>query len=468
MGHLNCQMKRLRTITICIAVLASMTAALLTSCNDKDRSIGGSVSPADDRILVAADTFMLRTANDMVEYIYCNADSLLLGAYSDPVFGTTQADIFTQLACLEGYTLPQGAVLDSMLLFINYEDWYGHDNAVLDISIYEMDKATFDYGTSYPSNINPDDYCSRSTLVAQRTISAMHPTDSLYNSYDSKYHPVVLMRLDETWAGNFFSQMQQHSQDQDTFNEFFKGFYITSQFGNSTVLYVDQIDLNIYYHYDFTSPDNTVTRYNDVKTLPANHEVRTINRFYHPDQQQVFDKLNAETQFNYVASPSNLYARITLPIESMVDKINKNIPDTKRLYLNGAVLQINVMNTDGDSPAQQMLLVKTEALDRFFRDNEILTDTCAIVASLSSAVNSQDSTYYYYAYDLSYMLLYYHRNQDSDEPATLDVSLVPVMVETPAQGLTAVKPLNTMSATRIYSGDNPDKPLTLHLLYSGF
>ncbi len=460
-------MKLSNKIFTFFAALA-VAAIALVSCGEKDNTVGGSISPVEDRILVAADTFRLTTFNSKVDYIYCNADSFLLGMYSDPTFGTTQADLFTQLACLEGYSFPKGAVLDSMLLFINYNDWYGHQNAVIDISVYEMDVATFDYGTSYPSNIEPSDYCTKSTLVAQRTVSALHPTDSLLNNYDNKYHPVVVMRLNDEWASTFFAEMQKHSQDQDTFNEFFKGFYITSQFGNSTVLYVNQIDLHAYYHYDYEEPDGTKIRYNDVKTLPANREVRTINRFYHPDQDEVFERLSADTKYNYVSSPSNMFAHITLPLDNIIEKIDAKIPEDRRLYLNGAILQVDVMNTEEDSPAKQMLLIKTEAMENFFLKNEILTDTCAIVSSLNTGVDSKDSTYYYYAYDLSYMLVYFYRDKASYDNMNLDLTLVPVMVESPAQGLSAVRPLNTMSATRIYSGANSDKPLTLKLLYSGF
>lgn len=461
-------MRKTLSILLLFGTLIVSLALLMNSCSDKDGSVGSSLSPVKDRILVSADTFRLATFNVMVDYIYCNADSFLLGNYTDPVFGTTKADIFSQLACLEGYTFPDNAEVDSMELLLYYNDWYGHSNAVMDINVYEMDVATFDYSESYPSNINVSDYCTCTKLISQRTISAMHPTDSVYNTLTSKYSSVVVLRIGEDWMKYFFDIIRQHNIDQDDFNEYFKGLYITSQLGTSTMLYVDQLDMQVYYHYTYDKGDGNVQLYNDVKILPANHEVRTINRFEHPDQQSVYERLNEDTEYNYISSPSNLFTRIILPVDDIVEKISADIPQDKRVYLNGAVLRVDVMNTEDDSPANQMMLVKTEAIDRIFRLNEAATDTCAIVATLSSGFTANDSTFYYYAYDLSNLITHLYRTDEEYDLEYLDLTLIPVMVETPATGITAVKHLNTMSSTRIYSGSNSSKNLTLRLLYSGF
>ncbi len=443
-------------------------ALFFVSCSEKDATVGVSVSPEADHVFVCADTFPVVTKNKLVDYIYCNSDTLLLGNYSTETYGITVADIFTQFAMLEDYSFPPGAEMDSMLLLVYYKNWYGYSNAAMDVTVYEMDLGTFDYSKSYQSNISVNDYCTMTELVAHKMISAMHPTDSVLNSITNTYTPVVRMNVDEQWAEKIFDIVKKYNSDQDEFNEHFNGLYITSQLGTATMLYVHQIELQIFYHYEYQQADGTKQVYSDIKVLPANNEVRTLNRFSHPNQQEVFAKINENKEFNYVASPSNFFTEITLPIDEIVDKISSDIPSNKEVFVNGAILRVDVVKTETDVPSNQMLLIRSDAVDRFFKNNEVVLDTCAIVATLSTGMNTNDSTFYYYAYDLMPMLMYLYRNDAELNTEYLDLTLIPVMVETPATGISSVKHLNTMSATKIYSGTNKTNPMTLKVLYSGF
>ena len=353
--------------------------ATWVGCVDDAANAGASALLEEDNIQVKADTFAVASELNASAAISLTPDSFLLGE-CDTHFGTIKADILTQLACPVGFEYPyaESAEVDSICLYLYYANWYGDGMAPMGITVYEMDKATLDYNTRYPSDTALSTFCSMadSTKIASasRIIVAAEPTDSIEVS-DGVYTPYVRIKLSDEFAKRFFAINDFSSQEQ--FNQLFKGLYIASDFGGSTVLYVTSISMAVYYHFSYPrqSGDTVV---NDVKGFYANSEVRQVNRYMYPDREQVMEDLAKKTDTNFVVSPANIYTRLSINMDSIVNRMEEQLGDPSgyRVYVNRANVTVDVLydvDTDSDrprdqwdAPASYMLLVLEDKMESFF------------------------------------------------------------------------------------------------------
>ncbi len=454
-------------------------------CQDDSLSSGASVLPDADNIVVSVDTFSMGSALRSADFIYSTPDSFLLGE-CDNRFGTIHADILAQLACPVGFQFPENAAVDSVCIYLYYNSWFGDGNTPLQLSIYQMDRGTFNYSSPYPNNLNLSDYCSlipeTNILERDRIITALSPTDSLYSATTESYIPFIRLKATDAFAQELFRAADFSSQD--AFNEQFKGLYITSSFGSATVLHVAQITMTMFYHFSYekNGKDTTV---NDTKAFYANKEVRQVNRIEYLNSR-IDDIEPLADSINFVVSPANIYTRLSFPMTEMSTYIKTKLGN-RRPYVNQAKLQVDVLNVytgatddktveDWAQPASYMMLIKESAMERFFDKRELPTDTCALLATLTSASDSLGNLTYHYEYDLSSLLTQQLREeQDMD---SLQMVLMPVSVEmasstdgyygTTSTSIIAIHPQQTISTTILRSAQNRENPMRLNVIYSGF
>ena len=464
-----------------------------TSCKNDVANTGQSVLGEEDAIIVLADTFSFSSRIDSCAAIISQADSFLLGELETD-YGLLRASILTQLACPEGYHYPADFSVDSVdsiCLFMYYSSWVGDANSPIAVNAYMLDKKTFRYSSTYPTDLNIDDYCSRdkSILCNHRIVVASEKLDSVQNS-SGKYIPMVRMRVNDDFTREFASI--QSFDDQAAFNELFKGLLIETSFGSSTMLNVTDIALGVYYHFSYNKAGRD-TVVNDMKAFYANSEVRTVNHLYYQDKAQWLDELKQDSDtYNYIIAPAGVYTRMSFPMAQIADSIIVQMRDPvtgdtiKRPYVNKAQVRVSVENVFSGStseitrndwlqPSNYMLLIKESSMERFFAEKELPTDTCALLGQLTQDKDADGNTIYYYSYDMSdfisnwvrdRMLPENQRKYASDE-SILNMLLVPVSVGTSSSTtvVSSVRQQQTMSATKIKSAKNG---MQLEMVYSGF
>lgn len=464
-----------------------VAVCLLAGCKEDLGTAGSSVLDDDDAIIVLTDTFQIMSAIHNTDAIISQTDSFLLGEIETD-YGLLRAAILTQLACPEGYTYPEGAEVDSVCLLLAYSSWVGDGYTPLALDVYEMDKSTLDYSKTYYTDLKTEDYCSRSQYVLRHRpiVVASEKRDSVANAA-GVYSPMLRMKLNDDFASRFFSI--RSFADQESFNQQFKGLFIETSFGSSTILNVTDVALGVYYHFSYSKAGRD-TVVNDMKAFYANSEVRTINKILYEDKSEWVEELEKDSDsYNYVIAPAGVYTRVSLPMGEMVDSIyDKLVVDTlvdgqvryKRPYVNLAELHIDITNVFTGSasefhrnnwlqPAEYMLLIREQSIDRFFTNKELPTDTCALLSTIVTGVDSVGNTTYYYTYDLSDFLTNQLRQDTLD--AVLNMLLVPVTVSTSTSttssttAISSVKQQQTLSATQILSARNGT---TLKIVYSGF
>lgn len=459
-----------------------------TACKNDVASAGQAVLDEDDAIIVLVDTFPITSGIDSCEAIISQADSFLLGEVETD-YGLLRSSILTQLACPTGYRYPDNAVVDSICLFMYYSSWIGDAYSPLAINAYLMDRNTFRYTGTYPTDINIADYCSKEkTILANYSIVvASEKMDSVMND-NGVYIPVLRMRVNDDFQDYFWSM--KSFTDQNDFNQKFKGLLIETSFGSSTMLNVSDIALGVYYHFKYEripgdpTSDTTVS---DMKAFYANSEVRTVNHLAYPDKKEWIDKLKQDSDsYNYIIAPAGAYTRITFPMarisdsimQHMTEIIDGELVETKRPYVNKAEVRIDVTNkytgsesdktrNDWLQPSSYMLLIRESSMKRFFENKELPSDTCALLSALVQSTDAAGDAIYYYTFDLSDFLTNQLRQASND--TDLKMMLVPVSVSIATNGSTSaysgVKQLQSMSATKIRSAKNG---MQFEIVYSGF
>ena len=479
---------------IVFIVFLAAIMGLWTGCKDDVATTGQSVLDSDDKIFVLADTFTISSVVDSCDAIISQADSFLLGEIETD-YGTLRASILTQLACPEGYSYPADFAVDSVdsiCLFMYYSSWEGDPNSPIAVNAYLMDKQTFQYSGTYPTDLNISDYCSRdkSILTNHRIVIASEKLDSIQNN-DGTYSPMVRMRVNDDFMQEFASI--RSFTDQKTFNEAFKGLLIETSFGSSTILNISDIALGVYYRFGYNKAGRD-TVVHDFKAFYANSEVRTVNHLYYEDKKELVEKLqNDSDTYNYIIAPACVYTRLQFPLKEIADTIIQNMRDpltgdtVKWPYVNKAEVRVSVENkftgstsdktyNDWIQPASNMLLIREESLERFFVNKELPSDTCALLGTLTQGVDSVGDAIYYYSYDMSdfltdrlHKILREKLYEENNNP-TLNMLLVPVTIGTStvsnsATAVTSVRQQQTVSATKILSAKNGMK---LEIVYSGF
>ena len=451
-------------------ILLILLSVLTFSCTEDLTNYGSGIQPESDGISIGTDTFHLTTETDSVEYIYSKPDSFLLGTFYNEKFGSTRADILAQVNCPIDFKFPIHSVADSALVVLYYKSWFGDQYAPLDVNVYKMNKSTFNYTGLYPTNLDPTDYTDLSVLLGHRIFTAKNASKTRVDSTS------IVIKLSNEFVKDFFNDTYYGSTK--TFTNFFKGIYITANFGASTILNIGKkgIYINYYYHYTYIKPGaDTLTTVNNVITFPANDEVRQVNRFVHSGRRDALLKLRDSV--NYVASPANFQTRINLPLGRMKDSIDIKIASSKKKILNNAILKVEATEV-GDTTLEMpivkyMLLIKESAVKSFFEDELIPTskDTEALLGQISASQIGTTGKYEYsYSFDIAALIANELKNGvESDVPMMLiPVSVTKTTSSSGVTSITAVKHQYLMSGVTIRSGQNQKHPMKLNLVYSGF
>lgn len=455
--------------------LLLLPVVLLVACSDINvTDMGSQLLPPGDQIAVNADTFAVRSDNFVVPYIYAYPDSFLLGTFYDETYGTTHADIFAQVEKPASYPYPANVKItpDSIYLILYYDTFFGDKYSPMHISVYEMNKGTFNYTTAYPSNLNPSQYTDKSILIGSKSVTAVNAANASQSS-------AVAIKLTDDFLQRFASATPDIYASEEKFLNFFKGLHITSDFGSATMLYINRISLDYFHHYTYTAKgisgkDTTIT-VNNIIPFPANDMVRQVNRFLHPDTTKIVAQLNASAkQIHQVSSPANLFTRIQLPLRSMLQKMES---EGKRTFINSARLRIDIDTLDVSDLARPasgaLLLVKENKLNDFFAKKQLPSDSVAVLGTYTYGLNTQTKEYeYYYEFDLA-QLLAFEFQQAGHQPTNIDLwssfVLVPVRVSTNSNNyVTKVRHQILMNGVTIAGGQHPVKPMRIRTIYSKF
>ena len=452
--------------------MALLLALLLAACDADLTDVGRLIQPDEDWIDVHADTFNLEAENWMADAISAQADTMALGCYYSPEYGTTKAELLLQLAAPEGYIFPDdkyNPTPDSLVLLMYYTSYSGDAYSPMQFSVYELNRGEINYTDRYYSDLDPADYCDTSILMGQRVFTAIDLSRRNEEAEDSAETPYIRYKFNSRQVNRFFNIVKSTPDiTTDELLERFKGLYIKTDYGTSTMVYLNQVTLYLYYHYTYQREGHDTI----VKTsiaFPANHEVRQLNRFVHPDREQVVAGI--PDSLMYITSTAGIYPKIRIPIGRIYDQLVTNGTMLTGQVLNISAAEMEMERVDDDeeylgAPAA-LMAVNVENYDEYLKHNTVLTGY-----ELNKVIAYYSSTYDSYTFDFTYLLTKAMNDWIAPD-SIMEFVVLPMNVEysSTSSGTTSVtgmRPMVKLAATKVRSPKNETSPMRLKILYEGY
>jgi len=118
---------------------AVVLLSLVYSCEENPTSIGAGLLPGEDKANVYSRTDLeLNLYTMYIDSVRSNDTLYIAGDYYSPYFGTTTAEIITQLNLLYDWDEEEVITIDSVFLILTIQDYYGDTVTAPFLTLYEI------------------------------------------------------------------------------------------------------------------------------------------------------------------------------------------------------------------------------------------------------------------------------------------------------------------------------------------
>lgn len=362
----------------------SLGGSILSGCNDDLTQVGASIQPENDRPMVYADTFYMKARTVQTDSIYARTIYGSLGEIYDPLYGSLKSDFMCQFYCPDNFRFshtPIDGKIDSVKFEINYSSWTGDSLTPMRAQIYEV---TQSLDRNFYTNIDPEKYCNMQNSLGTQTYTAydMTVSDSIRNDLYTTFQPNVTIQMPVELGQRFYDatiNTPEVFNNQETFNEFFPGVYVTNTFGSGNILNIDGSGLRIYYNYaakDTAGQDSLVTT---SILFSATTEIVQLNRLKNTDIDHL---LKPNDSISYIKSPAGVYTELTIPTKEIAPVIEGRIISSVDLSLKA--LPQEDWKYAFDVPNYVLILPK-DSVDSFFKKSSTENNTTSFLGSYTSS-----------------------------------------------------------------------------------
>lgn len=422
----------------------ALLAVTLFGCDDNTAGLGLGMFPGSDQgINGKLTTFDVTTNSVLTGDIYAKTNVGYVGKFTDEMFGTYQAGFLATLNCPEGQTFEApyketdfvngvatratGSLVTDFSnvaekdqknyfiikdedgnnigncminIYLSYTSYFGDSLTACRLSVYQLDKPlTGD--KAYYTNIDPKQYYNvdNPILLGTKAYTAvdLSISDSLRNL--NSYTPTISLRLSKSMTESLGSTLFQASQADGAnfykkFRELFMGLYVKSDYGDGTVLYVNQVQMDVAsMRYEIDSITglkrktsaglDSIYRNGTGRSFLSTREVIQANRL--DNDPQKIAELIAEGENTYLKTPAGIFTQATLPISEIQKQLEG---DT----LNAVKLAFSNYNQTSDkkfgmSIPTNVMLIRKKLKDSFFESNQLSDGISSFLTSHSSSAN---------------------------------------------------------------------------------
>jgi len=356
----------IRILRNCISLRCRVLVALLVSliiaaaCNKEPETIGLELQSGNNPQIFHTDNLLVASHSVREDSVRTDeTTNNLLGSYWDPVFGMTTAGFATQIRLSEnGYSFGANPVLDSLILFLDYNGYYGDTNSAVSIKIFELsEKLNLD--STYYSVDEASDY---GVEIGSKVFYPRPKTNVIIQGETEV--PQLMVRLSDELGNRFLTASSSVFADNDSFLEYFYGLKlvtepVTSPFSGS-MLYFNLVSSAsgaiIYFHNDSQDSLQFPFIIND-KAARFTSYTHDYNLGSYEFRNQLGFGMDADTSLGkekvYLQAMGGIKVKIRLP------DITK-IADSGRVAVNEAKLTLNGApdNNDGYGAPAQLALIK--------------------------------------------------------------------------------------------------------------
>ena len=429
--------------------LIALLAITFFGCDDNTAGLGLGMFPGSDQnINGRLTTYDVTTESVAAGQIYAMSNIGYVGKFTDDVFGTYQAGFLSELNCTKGMTFPgvyNGTAFDSnnkptrtmvgedgdakdkediefvykgkegeseiignihtIELYLWYSSYFGDSLTASRLSVYELggeNKKTLDKNNAYYTNINPDEFYDPQNILGTKAYTAVDLSvkDSIRKL--STYVPSVHVSFNHDAAIRIGKEIIKEANksginfDRDKLKEAFKGIYVKSDYGDGTILYIDDVQMNVVYKCyavdsitglklkkkvleegETTPRDST---YYGYRMFNSTREVIQANGL--DNDPDVIEERIKDSDLTYIKSPAGIFTQITIPVSEIAEKLQG---DT----LNAVKLGIPIYNETnekkfGMTKPRSVLLIRKKYKDTFFEKNQLSDGTISSLFDYSN------------------------------------------------------------------------------------
>lgn len=399
----------------------SLGISILSGCNDDFTQVGIGTMPETDGVTVQADTFFMKARTVQTDSVYARTRRGTLGEIYDPLYGNLKSDYICQFYCPENYKFrftPIDGKIDSVDFKIIYSSWTGDSLTPMRVQLYQVSKPL---PRDFYTNVDPTLYSNMQTVFGTQTYTSFDTSvpDSLRNDEDNPYQPRVTIRMPKELGQKFYNETINNPssfKDQNAFNQFFPGIYVTNTYGTGNILNVEASEMGIYYKYiGKTKADaNGNTRdtiYVAVERFSVTDEVIQLNRFKNTDMSHL---LEPNDSLAFLKSPAGVYTQLTIPV-------NEIKPLIKDRILSNLELKLRALPQEDWKYAFEVpnavLILPSDSVDTFFKNNQIENNATSFVGTYAASTRT-------YAFGNISNMLKNHIEKDPDKD--LVISVIPI------------------------------------------
>lgn len=233
------------------SIATLVVAILFTACKKEWNELGSQLVVSDDLELFSFDDQEIKISvvkEDSLSSL--NSSKSYIGSINDPYFGTTTASLYTEFRIPStDVDFGASAQVDSLVLSLDIAGYYGDTLSPLSISVKEMlESIETSITDSLDVETSVNIYSSDDFDVNPQLLN--NPQQALQSIINSE----LKITLSNTFAQHFLDTDSANYADNEAFQSFFGGLYITADqsLDNGLLLELDLLNenskLTLYYH----------------------------------------------------------------------------------------------------------------------------------------------------------------------------------------------------------------------------
>lgn len=420
-----------------------LLALTFFGCDDNTGTVGLNMFPDSDKnVNGRLSTFDVVTNSVAAGRIYAKTSVGYVGKFTDATFGTYKAGFLTEFYCPANYTFPEqfqaynakgekvapdspdrvrgtgyrvNDIVHAADIILFYSSYFGDSLTPCRLSAYELDKK-INRNEAYYTDIDPSKYYKEKDLLARKAYTAVDLSVSESRRKEKDYYPSVYLDIDKKIGQRIFDaslKAQKEGRDfSKEFGDLFKGIYVKSDYGDGTILYVDQMILQVAYPCyaldtiaknglpykkkveDEMGKVGADSIYYAARDFLATKEVIQANQL--ENDANKIQLLIDDPKWTYLKTPAGIFTQAELPLDDYTDKDGKKMEGIATKLnndtLNAVKLTFTNYNQESDKKFGMtapgfVLLVRAKDKYSFFEDNKLTDDITSYYAGHNSSVN---------------------------------------------------------------------------------
>ena len=460
-------------------ILSMALPMLFAACDDSTEGLGESMMPDKDHISIDQKVYTATSRSLLAgDSILAKTSTAYLGRYTDPLYGTFEADFLAQFHCVEDFQFPEGgvagdtAVSAEVRLYVS--SFFGDSISPGHLSVYPLNRVLEEEKNYYTDLVPEEYYDATQAPLASRPYTAEDKTIPDSITEDDNYVPYIRVQLPRQFGTDiirkYYDNPQNFANAETFINNVCKGMYFKCDQGDGSILYVQQAQLNVTFKYFVQSSSGRVdSLITVVAQFAGTQEVIQANRFK-TDKEKLKELVENDGSCTYLKTPAGIFTEVTLPLDEIAAN-HINAGDT----LNSVKFTLTRYNETvaGSEPAafkmgipKTILMVRKKDMYTFFEKNQVADNKTSYLATF----NSSDNTYTFN--NMSQLITECIAEKNSGQTIDEDwnkVVLIPVVTTTDNSGnIVTIRHNLDLTSARLMGGFNPSNELQVRITYSKF